>query len=84
MSNSSNGLMGYINRLGFEWEEVLSSALTLFVRRQNPEKVKFVKHRNEGEVVGYSIKVKTSEENTEDALEFWKEYVIPKLNGDGK
>lgn len=71
----------YIQKLGVDWERVLSSGLSLFIKEQDPKKVVFKVHTNDEEkVTGYSIQVKTDEENVRDAKEFWEKHVETKLN----
>lgn len=71
-----------VSSLPYPWQKVFSWGLTFFISEQEPDKVKFKAHTDNGDVVGWSIQVKTSEENVEEAKEFWEEYVEPKLDGD--
>jgi hypothetical protein len=71
----------YIQKLGVDWQRVLSSGLSLFIKEQEPRKVVFKVHTKDDEnVTGYSIQVKTDEENVREAKEFWETNVEPKLN----
>lgn len=56
---------------------LISSAISWFLRRQEPDDVTFQVYKN-----GYAIEVKTDEDNIKEAAEFWKDNVIPKLEGE--
>jgi len=73
----------YLSKFGVDWEDVLSSGLSFFITKQDPEKVKFKVHTNkQEEITGYSIQVKTDEDNVKDAKDFWENNVRGKLSGD--
>lgn len=59
-----------VAKLPVSWERLLGWGLSYFLERQDPEEVNFTIHNN-----GWSIDVKTDEESTEDALDFWTEFV---------
>jgi len=81
MSGETAMFSKYIERLGVDWERVLSSGLSMFIKRQEPQKVVFKVHTDsDKEVTGYSIQVKATEENVKEAKEFWENNVEPKLN----
>jgi hypothetical protein len=72
----------YMDRFGVSWEKLLSSGLSFFISEQDPEKVVFKVHTdNEDRITGYSIQVKTDEDNVREAKEFWEEHVEGKLRG---
>lgn len=71
----------YVNKFGVSWERLLSSGLSLFIKEQQPEKVVFKVHTDDNQdITGYSIQVKTDEENVREAKEFWEKNVETKLN----
>ena len=70
----------YMGRFGVSWQSLLSSGLSFFITEQDPEKVVFKVHTNSvNEVTGYSIQVKTDEDNVRQAKEFWEDHVEEKL-----
>jgi hypothetical protein len=78
----SSVFKSYIDKLGVDWEDVLSSGLSLFIKEQDPDKVVYKVHTDSDEnITGYSIQVKTDEENVKEAKDFWENHVEPKLNG---
>lgn len=70
-------LESLVSRLPVNKETIISSGISWFIRRQEPESVDFDVYEN-----GYQITVKTDEENVKKAAEFWRDEVNPKLRGD--
>lgn len=70
-------LESIVDRLPFNKETIISSGISWFIRRQEPESVDFEVYEN-----GYQITVKADEENVRQAAEFWRDEVNPKLRGD--
>jgi hypothetical protein len=66
-----------MSKLPFDKDTILSKGMSWFISNQDPENVEFKKASN-----GYQITVYTDEENAQDALDFWKNHVEPKLGGD--
>ena len=54
-------------------EELIGLGLEHFLSEQDPDHVEFTQHPN-----GYTIKVKTDEENIEKARQIWQEHVDKK------
>lgn len=70
----------FVSMLPVSTDSLLASAITFFISEQNPSEVKMKVHVDDDDnVVGYSIRVKTSKEETYDAKQFWENYVEPKL-----
>jgi len=63
-----------VSMLPVGWEKVLGQGMGFFINQQEPEWVEFEKVAN-----GYVIKVATDEESSQDAREFWEEFVDDKL-----
>lgn len=70
-------LESLVNRLPVNKDTIVSSGISFFIRRQDPDNVDFQVYEN-----GYRIEVKTDEDNVKEAAEFWRDEVIPKLRGD--
>lgn len=68
------GLDTILNRTNVGWKQLLSRGLRVFIAEQEPEDVNFVRHPN-----GWSIQVKTDEDNIEEAQEFWQDNIEGKL-----
>lgn len=60
-----------------EWETILSKGISWFISNQDPEGVDFERGKN-----GWRITVITDNENSQEAKEFWNNYVHPKLEGE--
>lgn len=63
-----------VDLLPVRWENALSSALSYYITRQDPEEVEFERVKN-----GYVIKVKTDDESAQEAYDFWRNHVNDKL-----
>lgn len=72
-------LESLVDRLPFSKNTIISSGISWFIRRQDPETVEFDVYEN-----GYQITVKTDEDNVKQAAEFWRDEVNPKLRGDNE
>jgi len=55
-------------------EKAISLGMQHFLRDQEPEDVEFVAHPN-----GYSLQIKTDEENVQKAKEFWEKNIEDNL-----
>lgn len=67
----------YVDMLPVPPNELVASALTWFLRRQDPDNIDLDLYEN-----GYRITVKTDKENVKEMSEFWSDYVKPMLGDD--
>jgi len=76
MSSAFEKIMG---RLPYSVDNMLASGISFFIREQEPESVEFNIRVENGEPVGWEIRVLTDEENVEEAKDFWIENVQERL-----
>lgn len=58
-------------------EEVISKGVAYFLSSQDPDEIEFVSAGN-----GWAIRVRTDEESTEKAKDFWERHISPKLDSE--
>ncbi len=75
--SSNDGIMKYVSMLPVDKDKLVSEGINFFISSQDPENVEFEAARN-----GYAIKVYTDKNNVDEAKEFWRNNVHPKLTGD--
>lgn len=66
-----------VNRAPIDNDKLIGQAVSWFIKKQNPDEVDFTAYEN-----GYEIKVFSDEEASEEAKDFWEEYVYPHLGGE--
>lgn len=76
MGNSSR-FAKLVEKAPVDNDKLIGQAVSWFIQKQEPEDVEFTKYKN-----GYTVEVRTSEENANEAKEFWEENVHPELGGD--
>lgn len=76
-NGSSNNFERYVNMLPIPWERLVAMGVKYLADELEAEEVKFNVATN-----GVSIGIITDEENKKDAVIFWKEYVVPALEGE--
>lgn len=69
-----DGFEKYISMLPIGWEKLLSSGLSWYLKKQDPDWVDLETYTN-----GYEVRVKTDEESAKEFVRFWNESVRPKL-----
>jgi len=65
----------YVNMLPVPPEKIVGSALSWFLKRQDPDSIDLDLYEN-----GYRITVMTDKEGVKETGEFWEEYVRPTLS----
>jgi hypothetical protein len=75
-SDGSGSFEKYVNMLPVSPEKLVGSAISWYLKKQDPDDVTLDLYRN-----GYSITIKTDDENVKEMKEFWREFVEPKLGG---
>ncbi len=75
-SDGSGSFEKYVSMLPVSPEKLVGSAISWYLKKQDPDDVTLDLYRN-----GYSITIKTDDENVKEMKEFWREFVEPKLGG---
>lgn len=68
-----------VNRLPYSVDKMLASGISFFIREQEPDSVEFNVRVEDGEPVGWEIRVQTDKKNVEEAKDFWIENVEERL-----
>lgn len=68
-----------VNRLPHSVDKMLASGISFFIREQEPDSVEFNVRVEDGEPVGWEIRVQTDKKNVEEAKDFWIENVEERL-----
>jgi len=68
-----------VSRLPYSLDKMLASGISFFIKEQEPERVEFNVRVENGEPVGWEIRVRTDEQNVEEAKDFWIDNVQERL-----
>lgn len=69
--------MQLVEKVPVDNDKLIGQAVSWFISKQQPEDVDFTQYQN-----GYTIEVRTSQDEAAEARKFWEEYVHPELGGE--
>lgn len=68
-----------VKRVPYSLDRIMGSGISFFIKEQEPDDVEFNVRVEDGEPIGWEIRVETDKDNVEEAKDFWIENVQQRL-----